>query len=200
MLNNPSASSGQALLEVLIAMVMVVLVATAFVTLGASSVRNSTFSKQQATATKLAQEGIEAMITVRDQNGPGAIEGVSPNGQWIDLFAAGAIASCPTPGDVNAAGCSDFILKTGTCSLVGRTEFGATPTLVDQRCIQKNSNPEDLTVDKTPYTRKIRVVDPTDAGSDPSRIKDVSVFVSWSDSIGVHTAVVSRKIGKGGFD
>ena len=59
---------GQSLLEVIIAMTVGILVVTALVFAVIFSLRNANFAKNSAQATKLAQEGIERVRTLRDRD------------------------------------------------------------------------------------------------------------------------------------
>lgn len=178
-----SPQGGQALLEILVALAIGIVIATAFVSLGAVAVRNSRFSADQTIATKLATEGIEAMITIRDQNSVGAIQGMAGVDQWRDFFTSDVISSCSPEGQLTTGGCSDFYLQESPCML------GA-----PQRCIQRNTEPYtsitwSLTGENGAFSRKIRITNTPDAA-----IKAVTVFVWWTDSAGLHTSVLSRKL------
>lgn len=59
---------GQTLMEVLVASAIGILVVTALVMATVFSLRNASFAKASAQATKLAQEGIEKVRSMRDQN------------------------------------------------------------------------------------------------------------------------------------
>lgn len=61
-------SSGQSLLEVVVALGVTTLVLTALVSVVTVAVRNARFAKNQSLATKYAQEGIEAARTIRDRD------------------------------------------------------------------------------------------------------------------------------------
>jgi len=58
--------SGQSLFEVIVALALVTLIITAVVTLATSSIRNADFSRDNALATKYAQEAVEWMRQERD--------------------------------------------------------------------------------------------------------------------------------------
>lgn len=62
------SQKGQTLIELVVVIVMVVLVVTALTIATITSLRNSNFAKNQAQATKIAQEGIERVRTGRNQN------------------------------------------------------------------------------------------------------------------------------------
>ena len=74
--------SGQTLIEALIAAAIVALVLTAILSGVTLSVRNSQFSKNQALATRYAQEALETIRHYRDSAG------------WTDFV--GDICSSPT--------------------------------------------------------------------------------------------------------
>lgn len=60
--------AGQTLLELIVVVTVSVLVVGALVFATIASLRNASFSKNQAQATKLAQEGIERVRTARDRD------------------------------------------------------------------------------------------------------------------------------------
>lgn len=59
---------GQSLIEVLIALGIISMVITGVATIVTQSLTNAQFSKEQDTATKYAQEGLETVRSIRDQN------------------------------------------------------------------------------------------------------------------------------------
>ena len=59
---------GQSLIEMVVAIAVVVIVILALVAITTTSIRNAAFSRNQALATKYAQEGIERVRAYRDQN------------------------------------------------------------------------------------------------------------------------------------
>lgn len=60
--------NGQAILEVVLAMAIVVMVLLALIIIGTISLKNSSFSRNQALATKYAQSAMELVRVYRDQN------------------------------------------------------------------------------------------------------------------------------------
>jgi len=160
---------GQALLEILVALAIGVIIATAFVTLGVVSVRNSSFSKNQVNATKFAQEGIEAMISIRDQDTVGAVIGNGSDNQWSKLVVNSSFGSCSGSTDPLVACSGDF----GLCFLGS------------EHCINKN-----IVETIGLFQRKIRITD------DVLNVKNVTVIVWWSDGQGLHKSVLSRKLQK----
>lgn len=184
-----NSQSGQTLIELLAALAIGILLITGFVSLGVTALRNSTSSSDQVTATKYAQEGIEAMITIRDQNSPCngatcAIQNFSVS-QWQDLFTTSM--TCTSPSDLTTSCANDFVLLTSTCSLGN--------PLTAQRCIQRNAssyNTSSWQIGSTKFYRKIRITDALGV----TNVKDVTVFVWWTDAIGLHKSVLSRKLSK----
>lgn len=62
------SEKGQTLVEVVVALGVAVLVIIALVAATTTSVRNAQFAKNQSLATKYAQEGMEKVRALRDQN------------------------------------------------------------------------------------------------------------------------------------
>lgn len=63
------SEAGQSLIEVIVAMTVGILVVTALTFATIFSLRNASFAKNSAQATKFAQEGIERVRTLRDRDG-----------------------------------------------------------------------------------------------------------------------------------
>ena len=69
LIKNLHFSSGQTLIELIVVIAMTILVTGALTFATIASLRNADLAKNQAQATILAQEGLEQVRTVRDQNG-----------------------------------------------------------------------------------------------------------------------------------
>ena len=76
---DPNQESGQSLLEVVIALAVALLVVIALVRLSVTSIRNATFAKNRALATRFAQEWIEETRQVRDEEGGEFFDAQSAN-------------------------------------------------------------------------------------------------------------------------
>ncbi len=61
-------NKGQTLIEVLVALATSVVIASAIITLAVYSLNNTQFSKSQSLATQYAQEGMEIVRSIRDNN------------------------------------------------------------------------------------------------------------------------------------
>lgn len=68
MLNKSSTSWGQSLLEVIVVVAVTVIVVGALVFSTITGLRNAAFAKNQSQATKLAQEGLEKIRSLRDRD------------------------------------------------------------------------------------------------------------------------------------
>lgn len=65
---SPRGEAGQTLIEVIVVVTVSVIVVGALVFATIASLRNASFSKNQAQATKLAQDGLEKVRTIRDRD------------------------------------------------------------------------------------------------------------------------------------
>lgn len=66
--SHQSLEKGQSLVEVIIALAVAVIVIIALVRVVVTSIHNASFARNQALATKYAQEGLEKLRAYRDQN------------------------------------------------------------------------------------------------------------------------------------
>lgn len=94
-------NQGQSLIEMVVAIAVVLIVIVALVAITTVSIRNANFSRNQALATKYAQEGIEKVRAYRDQvdwetifisncqNPPGLTPPPSPFARTITCFGSG---------------------------------------------------------------------------------------------------------------
>ncbi|HLC83619.1 MAG TPA: hypothetical protein VJI69_07300 [Bacteroidia bacterium] len=77
--HSPFTSSGQSLFEVIIALGITALVLVGVISLSTVSVRNSGFARNDAVATKYAQEGLEWLREQRDENWDNLLSRASGN-------------------------------------------------------------------------------------------------------------------------
>lgn len=95
-------SCGQSLIEVIVAVTVGILIVSALVFATIFSLRNASFASNSAQATKLAQEGIEKLRTLRDRDGSVSYS-IPPDFQaekFSDLFPAAPINfSCSAPAN-----------------------------------------------------------------------------------------------------
>lgn len=156
----------QTLLELTIVIAVAVLVigALTFATIG--SLRNASFAKNQAQATKLAQEGIEMVRSIRDRN---------TNIQTINIGGSPALMPFLNLYNwfISSAYCSDepcyFKLVSGVLNQV--------PGDKDYEKIEPG------------FLRQVRIFDrecpPTNDNCYKTQ-KEITVVVTWTDFSGVH--------------
>lgn len=88
-------SRGQSLLELIVVMAVVIVIITALVFSSISSLRNSQLAKNQAQATRLAQEGMETLRILRDRDGVVNKGGSFKfNTDWATLFNCSTDSIC----------------------------------------------------------------------------------------------------------
>ncbi len=105
-----SKESGQSLVEMIVAIAVMIVVVTALISVTTTSMRNASFSRDQALATKYAQDAIENVRSQRDHlnswnafatecikiNCGTILSGVS----YPSLFTLACNCGCPAPGDM----------------------------------------------------------------------------------------------------
>jgi Tfp pilus assembly protein PilV len=171
--------TGQTLIELIISIALILIIITGVTILTVQGLQNSQFSRNQVQATKLAQEGIEKMRTIRDNNYTVCgwstnANAVAPNGLWS--------AACPNTG------CRYLIKQSaGTCNNIASTSLWIqyTPTTTTTESIIAGSG-------GTTFNRSVIVTDDVDlSGASTAFVKKIDVIVSWSDSSGTHDSKVS---------
>ncbi len=157
---------GQTLLELTIVIAVAVLVigALTFATIG--SLRNASFSKNQAQATKLAQEGIEKVRSIRDRN---------TNIQTLTI--GGSSSSIPFLNLYN------WFISHDYCS----------DALCYFRFVSGSLNqvPGETNYESIPggFSRQVRIFDRQSCPSVANcyRVqKEITVIVTWTDFSGIH--------------
>lgn len=169
MINSKLNENGQSLVEVVIALGIAVIIVIAFTNATITSVRNSQYSKNQNLATKYAQESIELIRAIRDQNTVGSVSGDSIN-TWGDLWGMNLKNRNPTPSGY-----------TGYCFSLNKTELTIATRLTCTDDTDENLDGTNL------FYRKINV---TDDGIVLTK-KQINVKVYWSDNRGQHKTEVS---------
>ncbi len=106
---------GQSLMELVVVIAVIIIVVSALTFATIASLRNASFSQNQAQATKLAQEGVEKLRSLRDRD-------TSGTGIWSTSTSCSSSvpATCPTTlSSCPAGGCYFFfnssnVLTNGT--------------------------------------------------------------------------------------
>jgi hypothetical protein len=181
-------TAGYSLVETLVAISVLMLALVGPISIAAKSLQSAFFAREQVTALYLAQEGIEAITTLRNNH---YIELVDNDGT-NDLGVAGVDTAAWISGNfipqgtaplghcIRQHGCN-FTVNNGQISNVERCDPPNNPN----DCFMKRSTasvgPAYVTAgsgDDTKYRRVIKVTPDTSAG-----LVEVEVTVSWSSSL-----------------
>lgn len=123
---------GQTLLELVVAIAVAILVLGSLVFATITSLRNAQLAKNQAQATKLAQEGLETVRSLRDRNG--LVSGTNPPAtNFNDLWSFSFDCS------VSVNNCH-FIINSGTLKEVNSTDFENIPPFKRQILIEGSAS------------------------------------------------------------
>lgn len=173
-------NKGQSLIELLVALGLLTVVITILSIATITGLQNSQYSKNQAQATKLSQEGLEKIRTVRDRNY--TVCGPSGVAVWNSIY------DVPMNCQANPASCS-YALATITASAPSgctATEFWLSNVNTTQ--------PEQIVAEGASFSRIITIRDygtPADITQ-----KEVAVTVSWTDLSGTHSSKIVTVMAK----
>lgn len=184
------SEKGQSLMELVVVIAVIVIVIGALVFATIASLRNSTFAKNQAQATKLAQEGIETVRTGRDRNSP--IINISGVDSWSgpEPFWTYHISGvCDRPDLQPPGNCYFNIDSTGQLTNIGI----ASPVFPQLAEGIPKVNPV--------FQRAILLSDDLDHNKkfdddDYTNQKEVTAIVSWTDFSGSHESKIITILGK----
>lgn len=188
------SQSGQSLLELVVVITVIVIVVSALVFATIASLRNATFARNQAQATKLAQEALERVRIGRDRNQ--AIMSLSLSVISWDGDTAGAKKIWDYPIDGN---CSDVkLLPVPKYCFFNVTSDGILNHLIAY--IQIPGQPV-LPINSESvgqFKRAVSLYDDTDAPDVTyQNQKTVTVIVTWTDFSGSHesrlTTILRKK-------
>ncbi|MBI4038186.1 hypothetical protein HY387_00835 [Candidatus Daviesbacteria bacterium] len=178
-----SREKGQSLLEVIIVIAVAILVVGALVFAAIFSLRNAQIAKNQAQATKLAQEGIEKVRTGRDRNStvliPGAVNSWNGN-------PSGAIWEYPIYSGCGSAGDCYFKLNATSSDLI----WVASSTTFPESAAEPVPPPPEKMLFK-------RIIILSDEPLNFDKEKKVTAVVQWTDFAGPHESrliTVLRKL------
>lgn len=172
-------NKGQSLIELLVALGLLTVVITILSIATITGLQNSQYSKNQAQATKLSQEGLEKVRTVRDRNytvcGPAGVT------VWNSIYDVPM--SCQAP-----ASCSYVLATAATPPPPGciATEFWLNNVNITQ--------PEQIVAEGASFSRIITIRDygtPADITQ-----KEITVTVSWTDLSGTHSSKIVTVLAK----
>jgi type IV pilus modification protein PilV len=166
-----ATQQGQTIIEVLIALSVVMIISISFTNITLTALRNVQYAKSQEQATKIAQETLEIIRAIRDQNGTVRIRdqnGTVGNRLWEDLWSVSRTQCFNIAGDFPG-----YILNERDCWESANESIAPT-----------NSS--------TVYRRVITISRGRNESNNPDEnTKQVTVRVYWQDSKGTHSAEVN---------
>ena len=168
-----NTKTGFTLVETLVAIAVLLLAVTAPLSLATKSLNSSALSKQQITASFLAQEATEYIRNIRDEN-------VIKHGDW--LHANSGIQNCFTGKCI-----VDPTVTSGTDN-IKKCQSGVCPPLRYSESNGIYSYDTSVGTDDSIYTR---VIEMTDVIND--REIAILVTVSWLGPSGVAYKVIARE-------
>lgn len=177
-----SRENGQTLLELLVVLSVSVIVIGALVFATIASLRNAQFAKNQAQATKLAQDGIEKVRLGRDRNQ--TISSLSGVSSWNGDASGGPI------WDYQFSNCEYEQLPSSSF----RCYFKIWPNGILQYIGSSENFPDSPPAEGIPpgFKRAVIISEDLDGDKnftndqDDNRAKKVTVIVKWTDFSGEH--------------
>lgn len=184
------SSKGQTLIELVVVVTVIVIVVTALTFATIASLRNSQFAKNQAQATKLAQEGIERVRSGRDRNQPivsnGGLSGVS---SWDgDISGLGTIWNYQIEGN-----CGNTTLTPPIFCYLNVDKEGVLNYLIASSSFPQGAESIPVPPEKSQFRRVVILSD--ELPTFGSR-KTVTVIVRWTDFAGDHESILKTILRK----
>lgn len=197
MFNNGPAcrQAGQTLVELVVVVAVSVIIIGALVFATISSLRNASFSRNQAQATKLAQEAIERVRSSRDRNQ--CINGLTIQSSIINSWNGSNPAcsttntaaiwekqingNCGNTSTTPPSYCFFNVASSGAISYIGPF----TPTTEQRLPTGSESIP--------PFQRAVYIFD---ASATFSTRKTITAIVTWNDFSGYHESRLTTILGK----
>lgn len=181
-----SKQTGQSLVEVVVVIAVGIIVVSALVFATIASIRNAQFAKNQAVATKLAQEGIEFVKSIRNLNADGTViftDTSTDTKNFSDLWGIPLHQRCNTNTPAQTRVPCYFKLETST-AMGGVKITGA------------NNNPNLFEkLSEGMFERQVQIND-TSIDDSYKREKNVTVVVRWSDFSGMHESKLTTILRK----
>lgn len=163
MLNKKMGEVGQTLIELIVVVAVGTIIISALTFAAIYTLRNAQFAKNQSQSTKLSQEGVEQIRSIRDRDQAGSISGFTCNSTAVTTFSG--LWSCNLSGPC-AGGICYFTLSNNTLVYGSVNSF------------------EDL---GNGLTRQVQLKN----GFSYDKEKEVTVLVRWNDISGVHDSRIT---------
>lgn len=170
--------SGQSLVEVLIALVVVTLLSSSLIIAIITGLKNSQFAQKQTQATKFGQDAMDRIRTIRDRDG--IVNFATPSGT-TDIFSE--------LWEINMSGQPSCTVFGNKCYLK-LVDTGGEISLIDATSSYWESVTEGL-------SRQIFFEDKS-SGTPPlyQSEKDITVKVKWTDTSGDHESYLQTTLTK----
>ncbi|TSC87428.1 MAG: Uncharacterized protein G01um10147_605 [Microgenomates group bacterium Gr01-1014_7] len=159
-----SNQKGQTLLELIVVMSVAVMVVGALVFATISSLRNAQFAKNQAQATKLAQDGLEKVRSLRDRDTEGSVSYQSTTSKFSDLW--------PIPFTCGAGGNCYFHFNSSETIFIGENSSQSIP----------------------PFQRQFLIEDENGSGMTQKRVTSVVKWTDFSGTHESRLTTILRRI------
>jgi hypothetical protein len=200
--------AGQTLLEIVVMIGVILVIVSGLTITVVNGLKNSQLSQNQAQATKLAQEGIEKVKTIKANNWNvcSKVSEILFLVTWADIWTTGPMGSRST----NTCRAVTGVGANSTCSFKLNSDSVPPPTSVPCNTILGGSIPNTpiwLTstseispgpeiIKETPFTRLIYIEDYDDGTGNANlpNLKRVTSQVKWTDYSGEHVTNLSTII------
>lgn len=160
---------GQNLLELTIGLGLIAVVVAAVAISNLNGLKNSQFSQNQLQATKLAQEGIDIIRTIKERDYTVCNSGPVKK-KWSDMWST----DCPT----TSVCLKGLKLSSGTCSSTNDTS--------DPYWLNSSPVYDLITNNSLTFKREIKI-----ENYGTLTQKQITVSVTWTDISGMHESKVS---------
>lgn len=188
--------TGQSLTEVIVASVVSILVVAALTYATIFSLRNASFAKNSAQATKLAQEALERVRSARDRSSAITIQGVSTVDSWSNdkpIWNYHISGNCDMPDLLPEPGYCYFKINSATGALTNIGTFGQTTF--------PEALAEGIPSSKPVFYRVVLLSDDLNhdkifSNDDYQNQKEVTVIVRWKDFAGDHESKLTTILRK----
>lgn len=176
------SEKGQTLLEMVVVIAVALLVVSALTFATIASLRNSQFAKNQAQATKLAQEGVEKVRSIRDRDGSVIFEYASGGNNPKTEKFSNLWALNMSNDYCGKHACYFKLAQDLSTKMDVLTNEGVDDDVIDNI---RATNLDYETINN--FKRQVQISD----FSIPKQEKTVTVVVTWTDFAGSHESRIT---------